>query len=205
MSRRFPIVPTIVVGAAIVLMIALGCWQLLVRLPEKEAYLAQLGRNPGKPAVAFPRTPDDRLLFRRTEATCAPPVTLAKAGAGKAGYRIIATCAGGTKVQLGTTRDPKAEVAWGGGAVSGWISHAPDATPLIESLFRTRAPEMLLVADTPLPGLGANSRPDVGIVPNNHLAYAGQWFFFAIVAAVIYTLAVRARMRRPVAAPHPAR
>jgi surfeit locus 1 family protein len=26
---------------------------------------------------------------------------------------------------------------------------------------------------------------------NNHLLYAGQWFFFALAAAVIYVLALR--------------
>jgi surfeit locus 1 family protein len=32
-------------------------------------------------------------------------------------------------------------------------------------------------------------------VPNNHLAYAVQWFLFAGVAAVIYALALRRRTR----------
>ena len=40
----------------------------------------------------------------------------------------------------------------------------------------------MLVADTPPAGLAANGTPDLGAVPNNHLAYAGQWFFFAAVA-----------------------
>ena len=37
-------------------------------------------------------------------------------------------------------------------------------------------------------------RPDIGLVPNNHLAYAGQWFFFAAVAALIYLVALRRRL-----------
>ncbi|MBS0283075.1 MAG: SURF1 family protein, partial [Proteobacteria bacterium] len=102
----------------------------------------------------------------------------------------------GIKVQLGTTRDPDAKVRWGGGKVSGWISHAPDARPLIAGLFDHVPRELLLVADTPAPGLAANSRPDIGIVPNNHFAYAIQWFFFAAVASVIYVLAVRRRIAR---------
>lgn len=198
--RRVPIVPTIVVALAIAAMIALGFWQLLIRLPEKEAYLAQLAGNPTKPVIAFPTAPDDRLLFRRTRAMCLEPVAISKAGAGKAGFRLIADCrtgaeGPGVKVQLGTTRDPDFKLAWRGGAVSGWISHAPDATPLIGQIFRRNRQAMLLVADTPAPGLSANTRPDIGIVPNNHFAYAWQWFFFAAVAAVIYTLAVRNRLR----------
>ena len=53
---------------------------------------------------------------------------------------------------------------------------------------------MLLVAAEPAAGLTANSRPDIGLVPNNHLAYAGQWFFFAAVAALIYLVALRRRL-----------
>lgn len=194
--RRVPVVATLVVGLAIAAMVALGLWQLLDRLPEKEAYLAQLAGNPAKPPVAFPAAPDDRLLFRRTTLDCRPPVTVARAGAGNAGYRLIATCAGGEKVQLGTTRDPLGRVGWGGGRVTGWISHAPDSTPLIARLAGTPAPPpMLLVADRPLSGLAANTQPDVGLVPNNHLAYAVQWFLFAGVAAVIYVLALGRRVR----------
>lgn len=198
--RRVPIVATLLVAVAVAAMIALGLWQLTVRLPEKEAQLAQLARNPARPAIAFPRRPDDRLLFRRTVARCRPPIALTRAGAGKAGFRVIAVCAadaGGPafKVQLGTTRDPDQAVAWPGGAVRGWVSHAPDATPLIARAFRAQAQEMLLIADTPVAGLAPNTRPDIGLVPNNHLAYGVQWFVFAGAAAVIYTLALRGRRR----------
>ena len=199
--KRIPIVPTILVVVAVAIMITLGLWQGLVRLPEKEAQLAQLADNPSRPPVAFPRGPDDSLLFRRTAADCREVLGISRAGAGSAGYRLIAECrtaAGGApiKVQLGTTREPFREVSWSGGPVRGWISHAPDATPMIARLFNHVPQEMLLVADTPAAGLNANMRPDVGIVPNNHLAYAGQWLFFAALAAVIYVLALRRRMRR---------
>jgi surfeit locus 1 family protein len=196
--RRWPIVPTLLVGVAVAIMIGLGLWQLLVRLPEKEAQLAQLVANPARPAIVFPAAPDDRLLFRRTSAMCREVAGITRAGAGGAGYRLIADCrtgaeGAGIKVQLGTTRDPSAMVTWGGGAVSGWISHAPDATPMIAKLFRHSSAQLLLVAERPVGGLAPNARPDVGLVPNNHLAYAGQWFFFAAAAAVIYVLAVRRR------------
>ena len=52
----------------------------------------------------------------------------------------------------------------------------------------------LLVADKPVPGLEANPGPDLSAVPNNHLAYAVQWFLFAAVAAVIYAIALRRRL-----------
>ncbi|MGJ3629003.1 SURF1 family cytochrome oxidase biogenesis protein [Sphingomonas sp. MMS24-JH45] len=175
-------------------MIALGLWQWLDRLPAKEAYIAQLADNPLRPPVTFPHVPDDRLLFRRSVLDCRPPVGIARAGAGNAGFRLIATCGDGARVQLGTTRNPLGMVAWGGGRVTGWISHAPDATPLIARLVATPKPQaMLLVADRPVAGLAANGRPDVSAVPDNHLAYAVQWFLFAGVAGVIYVLALRRR------------
>ena len=194
-----PVVPTIVVGLAIATMIALGLWQLLDRLPAKQAYLAQLARNPARPPIAFPRAPDDSQLFRRASALCRPPVAVARAGAGNAGYRLIATCAADAagpafRVQMGTTHDPVGVVAWDGGAVSGWVSHAPDARPLIATIVDRRPQELLLVSDRPLaPGLRPNVQPDIGLVPNNHLAYGVQWFLFAGVAAVIYAVALRRR------------
>lgn len=191
--RRAPLIPSLIVVAAVAAMIALGLWQLLDRLPQKEVYLAQLAANPSRPAIAFPSTPDDRLLFRRAVLTCAPPVSIRREGAGKAGYRLIATCAGGSQVQLGTTRDFKAEVEWRGGAVSGYISHAPDRRPLIAGLFDRSPVPLMLVADTPPVGLSRNAPPDLSAVPNNHLAYAVQWFLFAGVATIVYLLALRIR------------
>lgn len=196
--RRFPVVPTIVVMLAVAAMIGLGLWQLLDRAPMKEAYLAQLAGNPAKPPIAFPRIPDETLLFRRASGTCATPMNQRLAGAGAAGFRLIVECdagAGGAGmiVQLGTTPDPAFKDRWTGGPVSGFISHAPDSRSLIGSLFDHSPQRLMLVADTPALGLGANGKPDLSSVPNNHLSYAVQWFFFAAIAAVIYVLAVRRR------------
>ena len=195
---KLPLWPTVVVGLAVAAMIGLGLWQLLDRLPEKEAYLAQLARNPARPEMAFPRVADDSVVFRRARATCLEPVSIDRAGAGKAGYRLIATCRTGIEgpgllVQLGTTRDPNGTTAWKGGEVAGYISHAPDSRPLLATLFDRAPKPLMLVADTPPPGLAANERPNLDAVPNNHLAYAVQWFFFAGVAALIYLLALRRR------------
>lgn len=197
--RRLPFLPTLLVGLAVAAMIALGLWQLLDRRPRKLAFLEQLAANPARPPVAFPRIPDERLLFRRASAVCAPPVSIRLAGAGVAGFRAIATCADPMlTVQLGTTRDPKARVTWGGGAVSGYIGHAPDGRSLIGAALDPQPPRPMLIATTPLAGLAPNAPPDIDSVPNNHLAYGVQWFFFAGVATVIYLLAVRRR-----AAPFP--
>lgn len=198
--RHVPVLPTLLVTLAVATMIALGLWQLLDRLPQKEAFLAQLAANPARPPIAFPRLPDDRLLFRRASGVCLAPAAITRAGAGAAGYRLIAACQTGAEgpgmlVQLGTTRDPAANTDWRGGAVSGFISHAPDGRSLIGSLFDRSPRRLMLIADTPAPGLQPNGRPDLGAVPNNHLAYAVQWFVFAGIASIIYILALRRRAR----------
>jgi len=197
-TRRFPVLPTLLVTLAVAAMIALGLWQLLDRLPKKEAFLAQLAANPARPPMAFPRFPDETLLFRRASGVCLQPTAIRLAGAGKAGFRVIADCRTGAEgpgmiVQLGTTRDPKLKVQWPGGAVSGYITHAPDGRSLIGSLFDPTPARLMLVADTPPAGLAPNGKPDLDAVPNNHLAYAGQWFFFAAIAAIIYVLALGRR------------
>lgn len=196
--KRIPIVSTIVVVLAVAAMIGLGLWQLLDRAPKKEAYIAQLAANPAKPPIAFPAFPDETLLFRRASGLCVEPVGQRLAGAGAAGFRLIVECRTGAEgpgmiVQLGTTPDPKFKGRWAGGPVSGFISHAPDSRSLIGSLFDRTPQRLMLVADTPALGLGANGKPDLSSVPNNHLSYAAQWFFFAAIAAVIYVLAVRRR------------
>lgn len=200
--RRIPVIPTIVVALAVAAMIALGLWQLLERRPQKEAFLAQLAANPTLPPVAFPRLADEALLFRRASAFCLEPVSITRAGAGSAGYRVIALCRTGAegpglRVQIGTTRDPVGKVAWGGGKVSGWIAHAPDARPLIATATEGGAArELMLVAERPAAGLAANTPPSVASIPNNHLAYGVQWFLFAGVATIIYVVAL-ARRRTP--------
>ena len=200
--KRLPIVATVLVALAVTAMVALGFWQLQ-RRGEKLAELKVLAANPSRPPIAFPKPPiGDDLLFRRAGAFCLKPVSFVLDGAGKAGFRVIARCATGAEgpgfsVQLGTTRDAGFKANWAGGKVSGIISHAPSSTPLIATLFGKAAPrELLLVADTPAAGLAANEIPSIDSIPNNHLAYAVQWFLFAGVALIIYLLALRRRARK---------
>ena len=200
--KRLPIIPTILVALAVTAMIGLGIWQLQ-RRTEKLALLSVLAANPSKPPIALPIPAiGDDLLFRRASALCLKPVSFATEGAGNAGYRIIAQCKTGAEgpgfaVQLGTTRDVDFKPSWTGGPVSGMMSHAPSHTPLIAGLFGKAAPRaLLLLADKPAPGLTANAVPSIESIPNNHLAYAVQWFAFALIALVIYGLALRWRARK---------
>lgn len=198
---RLPLIPTIVVGLAIAAMIALGVWQIAIRRPQKLALLEQLAANPAKPPIAYPRLPDDELLFRRAGGFCLEPLSTRLAGAGAAGFRVIVECRTGAEgpgmlVQLGTTRDPNAKPVWKGGAVRGYLSHAPDGRSMIGALIDHAPRRLMLVADAPPAGLGKNAAPDLSSVPNNHLAYGVQWFLFAAVAAIVYVRALRLRQRK---------
>ena len=205
---RYPLLPTIVVMAAVLVMIGLGIWQLQ-RCGEKDAMLIQAAANPGKPAVSFPAIPPlpADLLFRRSSAHCLRVVgwqtEAGRAADGSIGYRYIAQCATGVEgpgmlVALGVAKQPDLKPAWTGGPVRGWISEEPDHRTLLARITG-RAPLLrpMLIAEHAPDGLKPVAPPIVSDVPNNHLAYAVQWFFFAAVAALIYVLAVRRRTPPP--------
>jgi len=197
--KRIPLLPTLVVALCVAAMIALGVWQLH-RKAWKDALLDSYAANIHASEIAFPRFADQRALFRPSGGFCLEPTAFDLEGAGKAGYRVIAHCRTGVEgpgmlVQLGTTRDPSYKPDWKGGAVSGFISHAPTHRSLIGEVLHPEPQPLLLVADTPSPGLSANGDPDLRSVPNNHLSYAVQWFLFAGIALVIYILALRRRWR----------
>lgn len=187
MLRRLPIVSTIVVLIAVGIMIRLGFWQL-DRLHQKEDLLARYAAASSMSAeVAFPRSSAEAepLLYRHSSVDC-PKVASVESVAGRSakdetgiGHIAVCTLADGTaaRIVLGWSRNPEFP-DWRGGTAIGVIAPGPR-----------------LVADPPLAGLQANSRPDPRDIPNNHFSYAVQWFLFAGVATVIYVLAVRKRSR----------
>lgn len=206
---RLPLIPTLVVGLAVAIMIGLGIWQL-DRRAEKNAALASIAANLTRPPMAFPALGpvSSQALFRRSSAHCLRVVRWqVEAGAaadGSSGFRVIADCATGAEgpgvlVNLGVAPKPDFKAQWAGGQVEGWISEEPDHRPLIARLAGKAPPlrPMLIAKTPPLPGLLPAAPPHIEDVPNNHLAYAVQWFLFAAVAAVIYLLALRWRTKGP--------
>ena len=184
--RRIPIIPTIVVAAAVATMVALGFWQL-ARMDEKEAMLARFASvQELSDPVGFPRSSQEieRALYRRSSVVCeevlAQRTTPGRNLAGQTGVAQMARCrlaeGGEAEVALGWSARPQV-VEWGGGPVEGTVGPA--------------GPEARLVASNPQAGLEPLSPPDPADIPNNHLAYAGQWFFFALTALVIYILALK--------------
>jgi cytochrome oxidase assembly protein ShyY1 len=194
MIRRLPLIPTLIVAAAIAVMIGLGIWQLQ-RAKWKEGLLARYAAAQKLPPIAWPTTPlnDAQLpLFRYATGVCLRPVARrAQAGenrAGEPGYVQIIDCATGAEgpgmtIELGWSKDPNAKFNWRGGPVSGII--APD-----------RRSRMRLVADGAPPGLQPSALPSLSSIPNNHRFYALQWFSFALIALIIYGLAVRKRLKQ---------
>lgn len=186
-QRRIPIIPTILVLAAAGIMVWLGFWQLS-RLREKEALLARY-TSAHVQAAGVPWPTSERAaqlsLYRQSRLLCVR-VTERRGVAGRnakgeAGLALYAQCVlpdgSQAKVVMGWASDPRTLGTWNGGEVRGVIAPGPR-----------------LVADPPLGGLQANERPDPSEIPNNHLAYAGQWFFFALTALVVYAIALRRRL-----------
>jgi surfeit locus 1 family protein len=213
-ARRWPILPTLFVAAAIATMIALGVWQV-GRAGEKQALLDLYTANLTREPVAFPAmgpVPDDA-LFRRSSANCLEVSELrpigGRATTGTTGYRFLATCSRGVEgpgfiADIGLAEDPQYRPTFTGGMVEGVITLEPVEGGLWASLTGTApVPRPMLVASNPPPGLLASALPDPSGIANNHIAYAVQWFLFALAAGVIYVLAVRQRWKKAEGAPLP--
>jgi surfeit locus 1 family protein len=188
MIRRLPLLPTVLVAAAVATMVGLGIWQLQ-RATWKEGLLATYRNAQGQPGIAFPTFPtkNEPPYFRKATGHCLDIVGWRSVAGqnlkGESGYARIADCRTGAEgpgmvVVAGWSKDPNAASSWKGGIVEGVIG--PD------QINRLR-----LVSTTGLGGLEASAPPSLESIPNNHRAYAVQWFLFAAIALVIYVLALR--------------
>jgi surfeit locus 1 family protein len=192
MARRFPILATLVVIAAVAIMIGLGLWQL-DRAEWKDRLVEQYRGAAEREPIAFPTglVEGEPPFFRWATGVCLNPVPhRATAGAnrqGESGYVHIVHCAAGAEgtamaVELGWSKDPQAKWQWEGGPVTGVIT--PD-----------RDRRMRLVAASAPQGLEPSALPSVESIPRNHRGYALTWFSFAAIALLIYGLALRRRWR----------
>ncbi|MEK6636590.1 MAG: SURF1 family protein [Pseudomonadota bacterium] len=204
--KRLPLVATVIVGLAVATMIALGVWQL-DRRGQKEALIAQFAANQSRPSIAFPAIPmGDELLFRRASAFCLEPVRETIAAGynlkGERGWRHLVACRTGAEgpgftVDIGWSVGFEVRSKWKGGAVDGVIGPMPDQRSVIERSVADKAQQpLLLVATRGGGGLQPSAPPSLEGVPNNHLAYAVQWFLFAGIALGIYGLALWRRQRK---------
>jgi cytochrome oxidase assembly protein ShyY1 len=188
MMRRIPVLATVVVLAAMGIMVSLGFWQLR-RLHEKEALIAHYAAARHLPDEIdwTSKGVGEDLLYRRAHLTCAEVKSRSSMAGQNAnaesGMAQTAQCTlpggGEALVVLGWSVQPNAGLEWQGGDVHGIIAPGPR-----------------LVADPPLAGLQANAEPDPADIPNNHFSYAIQWFLFALTALVIYAIALRKRLKQ---------
>jgi surfeit locus 1 family protein len=197
--RKPPILPTFIVAAAMATMIALGFWQLQ-RAAWKDRLLAEYAAAAALPALdldpllahGVAATPP--IAFRRVLVTCrildaTPELRGGRSAAGQGGYAHLVPCrpgeaglAGRIVVNAGWSalpdRDRRLTLD---GVVAGRLGPVEPGRPITLTATTTATPLQ--------PGAPTN----IEDIPNNHLAYAFQWFFFAAVAVLIYVLALRRR------------
>ena len=209
--RSIPLFATLVVVAAVATMIALGVWQLR-RAGEKEQLLATYSAARALPVLDLDPLTDGPvpadLAFRRVMVNCSPNpseprLTGGRGANGQGGYVYLLSCrpgadgwAGRIEIVAGWSPLPRQDLRLAlSEPVAGHVGAVAAEGPI--RLYAARA----------APPLAPAAPPDVAQVPNNHLAYAFQWFFFACVAALIYFLALRRRLSprpaRPMGAPRP--
>lgn len=195
MMRRLPVIPTIVVAAAVALMIGLGVWQLQ-RAKLHEEQLASYKAASRLPPISFPTMPisdDQAFMYRYASGNCLRVLnrrtSVGENRAGEPGFVVILDCATGAEgpgmsVQVGWSKDPRATTSWPGGLVTGVI--VPDDKA-----------RMRLVAAGSVPGLEPSELPvpTVKISPARNRVYAVTWFSFAAIALIIYALALGKRMK----------
>lgn len=189
-ARKLPPVATIIVLAAAATMVGLGVWQLQ-RADEKAALLERFRQAEAmSSAVEWPDSPEEyeRALYRHAQVSCAEVTGIdavaGRSAQGQTGWAHVAHCrlAGGgdAAVALGWSNEPRSP-EWAGGEVGGFVGPAGEGVRLVAAPAQA--------------GLEQLAAPDPGDLPNNHLAYAFQWFFFALTALVIYWLALRRKWR----------
>ncbi len=199
---RFPILPTLVVAAAVATMIALGIWQLQ-RADEKARIIAGYTQAQTMPALdldpllARGANPMPPLAFRRVLVTCTardvePALRGGRSEDGAGGYSYFVPCrpgapglAGRIQVNAGWSAMPDGDLrVSASGLVAGRLGAVADGRPII------------LTAASASPPLVPSAAPSVAEISDNHLFYALQWFFFAVAAGLIYVLALRLRSRQ---------
>jgi surfeit locus 1 family protein len=196
--RRVPIIPTIIVIAAVAIMVGLGIWQLQ-RAEWKTRLLAQYAEAATMPPVDLDPllardAPLANLGFRRALITChaidqVPTVHVGRNAADEVGQVYLVPCRPGASGTAGRIL-----------VNAGW-SPRPDALPrvTIDGIVAGRLGAMdegrpvTLTAARAAPPLVPTQPASMANIPNNHLAYAFQWFAFAITALIIYFVALRRR------------
>ena len=203
LARPKWIVFTLVVGAAVVAMVALSLWQLR-RLDERREFNAAVTARVDTPAVAL----DDPTLLTLDDEWTTVLVTGAydetaqlepAAGAFRVIGRIVVAGGGMLMVERGSVPST-AEVAppppSGTVRIVGRVRQVPSS--FVVPAPPSGEPDVLvqLISSDPAddPSLTPAPLPDI-TDEGTHLSYAVQWLIFAICAAVGWVIAVRRSAR----------
>jgi surfeit locus 1 family protein len=210
-SRRIPIIPTVITAVGFLILCGLGKWQL-DRREWKRDLIERLSAAPNLPEV----TPaefgaammgDASIQYRRARIDCRAgpkkPYDLrpGSSAKGDSGFFVVVSC---------RPNDRPPDIV----AVAGWTRRV-DAKELTLSLDTELAgvvienpygmakgrPRFMLIPDAAIPPLARPQQPSAADLPDNHLAYAGQWFGLAAALAAIYGLWLRRRMVAPTPKP----
>ncbi|MCL6250660.1 SURF1 family protein [Altererythrobacter sp. KTW20L] len=205
--RKVPVIPTIVVAIVVLACIRFGFWQIdraIERDASKVLMQERLALPPLTIGGAVPSEVES-LYYRQLAATCAEvlgwEVSSGSSADQGAGWRYVASClapdgSSQFSVDMGVSKRPDLSPAWAGGQVEGRGRSLPDTRPISQRMLdEPEAQGLMIVAQTPAPGLSASKQPDPSDEENTSWSYAGQWFFFALTALVIYILALRRRGR----------
>ena len=208
--KRFPVLPTLLVFVLTAALVGLGGWQLQ-RAQWKRQLIVAAEMAPQLPVL----TPDELVAaasgrtyvqYRRAELVCRPgrvrPYDLkgGSSAGGQTGYLVLVSCLEDQALVPDIV------------AVAGW-TRRPDAAALalvVDTVFAgliieqpygdvAGRPKLMLIPDTAVAPLAPSRLPVAGDLPDNHLAYAGQWFGLALALLAIYGLWLR---RRAVALGH---
>ena len=204
MSARIPIIPTIITAAGILILCGLGKWQL-DRRAWKHDLIERLAAAPNLPEV----TPDEfraammgdvSIQYRRARIDCRAgpkkPYDLrpGSSASGDSGYYVVVSCRPNNRppdivAVAGWTRrvDAKDQIITLDHSLTGVIIENPYGTA-------PGRPRFMLIPDAAIPPLARPQQPSAADLPDNHLAYAGQWFGLAVALAAIYGLWLRRRI-----------
>ncbi len=203
MIRRMPILPTLITMIGVLILCGLGRWQL-ERREWKHRKIAELAAAPHLPPVSpgeFSRAlaREHSIQYRRAEISChggaKKPYDLRPGASfgGTSGYFVLFSC---------RPNDRPPDIV----AVAGWTRRLDvrDQTVVLDSELKgiiierpygdePGRPAFMLIPDQPIAPFGRPRQPVAADLPDNHLAYAGQWFGLAIALSAIYGLWLRKR------------
>ncbi len=201
--RRPPVLASLIVLVLVAILVGLGVWQLQ-RARWKADLIARLEAAPALPELG-PSDFEEAMLglrsvqYRRASHVCRPgrvrPYDL-KGGSsqsGEGGFLVLVSCRPNDKppdivIVAGWTRD------------AGAMRRTFEVDTFFEGLVIERPygdapgrPQFMLIPTTAIPELAPARLPSPRDLPDNHLAYAGQWFGLAVALLAIYGVWLRRR------------